>query len=218
MNVTREIVERLSRYRSVLFRLRSLGFVKVFSDNLGDALGISSSQVRKDFAAFGIRGVKRGGYHIEEVVNRLDELLGPQQLLKVIVVGCGNIGTALIRSYGQRREGICVVAGFDVDPEIVGEINEVPVFDVRELAGYVRREEIPVAVLSVPEEAATDVMNQLLEGGIQGVLNFTPAQLRGNETCVVHHLNIRMEIEKLFYLVHFTRRNGAFGLNDGEVE
>ncbi len=207
MHVTKEIVERLSRYRAVLLRLKSLGFVKVFSDNLGDALGISSSQVRKDFAAFGMRGVKRGGYQVGDLLARLNELLGSSGLLPVVVVGCGNIGKALLQTYGRRRDGVSAVAGFDIRAEVLAPEADVPILDVRELVDYIEREKIRVAILTVPEQAASGEMERLRQAGIEGVLNFTATQLRSSPDCIVHSINLRMEIEKLFYLVHFTRHD-----------
>ncbi len=96
--MTREAMERLSRYRGVLLRLQGLGFVKVFSDNLADALGVSASQVRKDFAAFDMQGVRRGGYQVADLLERLSKLLGMADSLPVVVIGCGNIGTALLQT------------------------------------------------------------------------------------------------------------------------
>ena len=202
MDVTREAAERLSRYRAVLLRLKALGFVKVFSDNLADALGVSASQVRKDFAAFGMRGVKRGGYQVVDLLDRLSDLLGVTDSLRVVVIGCGNIGTALLHTYGGKREGVCVVAGFDVNPQVISPKAEVPIHDMQELVPYIDRHRIRVAILAVPEEAASGVMEQLRRSAVQGLLNFTRAQLRGDAQCLVQNIDIRMEIEKLFCLIH----------------
>lgn len=205
MEVTREAVERLSRYRAVLLRLKALGFVKVFSDNLSDALGVSASQVRKDFGAFGMRGVKRGGYQIADLLDRLAALLGVADTLPVIIIGCGNIGTALIHTYGGKREGVCVVAGFDINPQVISPKSEVPIYDMHDLLPYVEKHHIRVAILSVPEDAASGVMEPLRRSAVQGVLNFTRAQLRGDSQCLVQNIDFRMEIEKLFCLIHLLR-------------
>lgn len=204
--IGKDAVERLSRYRAVLLRLKALGFVKVFSDNLGDATGISASQVRKDFAAYGMRGVKRGGYHISELVERLTAVLGVSGVLKTVVVGCGQIGSALLRSYGARREGVCVAAGFDINPQKLNPQAGVPILDVRELVDFVGQQGIRVAILAVPEEAAPGLMEQIRRSGIRGVLNFTQAQLRSDPLCIVQNIDIRMEVEKLFCRVEMAAR------------
>jgi redox-sensing transcriptional repressor len=205
MEVTREAVERLSRYRAVLLRLKALGFVKVFSDNLADALGVSASQVRKDFAAFGMRGVKRGGYQVAGLLERLSELLGVADTLPFVVIGCGNIGTALLHTYGGKREGVRVVAGFDINPQVIAPNAELPIYDMHDLIPFIEKNRIRVAILAVPDEAATGVMDQLRRSAVQGVLNFTRAPFRSDAQCLVQGIDIRMEIEKLFCLVHLMR-------------
>lgn len=207
--MSKDVIERLSRYRSVLLRLKALGFVRVFSDNLADALGVSGSLVRKDLGQHGIHGVRRGGYTIEVLIERLTDVLGVSGLLQIVVVGCGHIGSALLRTYGGRRHGISAVAGFDIDPQKLNAEAPVPVLDVHELAGFVAREAIDVAVLCVPEEAAATVMELIRGSRIRGVLNFTTAHLRSDAQCLVQTLDIRMEIEKLFCLVKMASRRDA---------
>ncbi|MFZ4394841.1 MAG: redox-sensing transcriptional repressor Rex [Kiritimatiellia bacterium] len=203
--MTREAMERLSRYRGVLLRLQGLGFVKVFSDNLADALGVSASQVRKDFAAFDMQGVRRGGYQVADLLERLSKLLGMADSLPVVVIGCGNIGTALLQTYGGKREGVSVVAGFDINPQALAPQAEVPILDVHELLPFLAKNQIRVAILTVPDEATGNIMNVLRRSAVQGVLNFTRAPLRTDVHCLVQSIDIRMEIEKLFSLVHLRR-------------
>ena len=204
--MSKDVVERLSRYRSVLLRLKSLGFVRVFSDNLADALGVSASLVRKDLGLHGIHGVKRGGYNIETLVERLTEVLGVSGMLKIVVIGCGHIGSALLRTYGGKRYGINAVAGFDINAQIINPMAAIPILDVHELATYVATQAIDVAVLCVPEDAAATVMEQVRTSRIRGVLNFTAAHLRSDAHCLVQPLDIRMEIGKLFCLVEMSAR------------
>lgn len=209
MEVTREAVERLSRYRSVLLRLQALGFVKVFSDNLGDALGISGSQVRKDFAMFGVRGVKRGGFQIADLLGKISEVLGISGPLQTVVIGCGKIGTALVRMYGGRHAGVTVVAGFDINPKMLAPQAEVPVFDMRELPSFLQTHAILVVILCTPEEAAPGILDQLRQSRVvKGVLNFTPSPLRSDTQCIVQNIDICMEIEKLFCHIHLMRDVG----------
>lgn len=207
--MSKDVIERLSRYRSVLMRLKALGFARVFSDNLADALGVSASLVRKDLGAHGIRGVKRGGYNVELLVERLTEVLGVSGILKIVIVGCGHIGSALLRTYGGKRHGVTAVAGFDIKPQIINSGAPVPILDVHDLPGFVERNDIAIAVLCVPEEAAATVMETIRGSRIRGVLNFTTAHLRSDEQCIVQTLDIRMEIEKLFCQVGMASRRDA---------
>ncbi len=202
MSSSREMVQRLSNYRSVLCKLKTLGFVKVFSDNLGDALGISSSQVRKDFSQFDLTGNKKGGYQVDKLIDKLNLILGKNDVQKIVVVGCGKIGTALMNYNGFSRESIKVVAGFDTDPTVINPKGLIPIHDLSDLKSFVTKENIKIAIVTTPESGAARVQDLLLESGICGILNFTPVKLKGSENCVVHNVNIEQEIENLFYFVN----------------
>lgn len=200
------MVERLSSYRNVLHKLKNLGFVRVFSDNLADALGISASQVRKDFSQFELKGNKRAGYQVDELIDRLSEILGKNEVQRIIIVGCGKIGMALMNYNRFSNEGIRVVAGFDTDPTVIAPNARIPIFDIAEVAKFVKDRQVQVAIMTVPESAAPQVYEQLVAAGIEGVLNFTPAQLRGTDRCITQNVNIEREIENLFYFVNLRGR------------
>ncbi len=201
------------RYKNVLHRLRGLGFIRVFSDNLGDAVGVSAAVVRKDFSTFGLTGNRRGGYRIGELIDQLNRILGKDRIQKVIIVGCGKIGRALMNYHGFTRESIRVVAGFDVDPAIVDPQAPVPVFDISDAPEFIRRERIAAAIVTVPEAAATQVIDRLIAAGIGGVLNFAPVPVKGTDTCIIHNINIEQEIDSLLYFV----RTQPTAQNSGET-
>ena len=203
-----DIAQRLSKYRSVLYKLKGLGFVKVFSDNLGDALGISPALVRKDFSQFNLTDHKRGGYRVDSLLEKLNRMLGKDRAQKIVIVGCGKIGTALINYQGFAREGIEIVAGFDVDPAVLNATAPVPILDLKEFKPFVRRAGIKVAILTVPDNAAAQVLDLLQACDLRGVLNFAPLQLKGSEKCLIRNINIGMEIENLFYHLRFSGKLG----------
>ena len=200
---SRSRILRLSRYKNAALRLKSLNFVKVFSDNLADATGVTASQVRKDFSIFGISGNRRGGYQIDELLTQLNKVLGKDKLQKFIVVGVGNMGRALINYPGFVKSEIKIVAGFDLDPSKYNRKADAPVFPMDELAGYVKTNEVELGIIAVPDFAAQEVFDKLIQAGIKGVLNFAPIRLRSENTdVVVHTLNLETEIENLIYFVN----------------
>lgn len=201
LNHNQDVVKRLSNYRKVLYRLKSLGFVKVFSDNLGDALGISSTQVRKDFSSYALTGNKRGGYIIDYLLENLNRILGKNELQKVIIVGCGRMGNAIMNYSGFSEEGIKVMAGFDTAPAVINPDARIPVLDLSELQDFVLNEKVKVALLTVPAAAAVPVFDKLLSANIAGVLNLTPIPLKSSDQCIVHNINIVLELENLFYFI-----------------
>ena len=202
MTMNKNCIIRLSRYKAALYRLKSLGFIKVFSDNLADAIGVLPSQVRKDFSLFGISGNRRGGYQIDTLIEKLNAILGKDQLQNVIIVGAGNIGTALLKYKGFEKEGIKVVACFDIDPAKFNREAEVPVLPLEELKDFVRNNNIKIGVIAVPEIAAQPALEVMAAAGIKGVLNFAPLRLRAPEEMVINNINLELELENLIYFVN----------------
>ena len=214
--IHRPMVLRLARYLRVLQKLKGLGFVKVFSNNLGDAIGATPAVVRKDFSVIGIAGNKRGGYVIDSLIVRLIDVLGKNEVERVIVVGCGRIGSALINFREFSREGIRVVAGFDSSDARIDRDAQTPVLPMNELPNYVAEHKLEVAVLAVPDQVATSVFELMVDAGIRGVLNFTSVELKCGpacdedgcaQECTVHNVNIGLEIENLFYLIRLKRES-----------
>lgn len=202
MLINKNCVIRLSRYKNALYRLRTLGFVKVFSDNLADAVGVLPSQVRKDFSIFGLAGNKRGGYQIDILISKINNILGKDQLQKVIIAGAGNIGTALMKYKGFEKEGMKIMACFDTDTTKLNCQAEIPVLPVEEFKEFVQSNNIKIGIIAVPDNAASQVLNLMLEAGIKGILNFAPIRLKGPEDCVINNVNIELELENLIYYVN----------------
>ncbi len=197
-----DLIKRLSQYKKILVKLKTMGFVKVFSDNLSDALGISASLVRKDFAACNLTGKRRGGYQVNELIEKLNILLGKNSEQRVIMVGCGKLGSALMNYRGFDTEQIKIVAGFDTNPQRQNPDATTPVFPVDQLEAYIREQRIQVAILAVPEEASLQTMERLESYGIRGILNFAQVPMRSSENCNVENVNLALEVEKLFYFVN----------------
>lgn len=207
IKISKETILRLSQYKNVAVKLKSLGFIKVFSDNLADALGISSSLVRKDFALFDIKGNKRGGYSVDQLIAELDIILGKDKPQNIIVVGCGRIGSALINYYRYPKDGITVTAGFDISPEVTSKTEtKIPIYDITELQSFIKKNNIKIAIICVSEDSATSITEKLVNYGIEGILNFTPVLLKSSNGCFISNINIKSEIENIFYFVHFANQ------------
>jgi redox-sensing transcriptional repressor len=214
--MNRKCILRLSRYRNALRRLKSLGFVKVFSGNLADAAGVTSSQVRKDFSLFGITGNRRGGYNVDELVERIGRILGKNEIQKVVIVGMGNIGKALMRYRGFETGGIKVVAGFDNDPALYNASAETPILPLEDFREFVRVNGVRIAILAVPDMAAHQVSELMIAAGIRGILNFAPIQLHSAENVVIGSINLEVELENLIYFVNAGVTVGIVGTTGGQ--
>lgn len=190
-------------------KMKALGLVKVFSDNLADAIGVSPSLVRKDFSMFNLTGNKRGGYRIDELVAKLNVLLGKDKKQKIVIIGCGKLGQALMNHNGFPRVGIRVVAGFDSDPQMLDSEAPIPIIHVKKIREFINENQIRVAALTVPEPAAQGMIDTLKKTCCKGVINFAPIPLKSSEDFLVHNMNIEQEIENLFYNIHFAETNIA---------
>ncbi len=203
MKGNKTCIERLYRYREALNKLKYLGCCKVFSDNLADAIGVTSSQVRKDFSVFGLSGNKKGGYVIDELMSKLDAILGKNKTKQIVVIGAGNIGTALMNYKGFESDRIKIAAAFDTDPAKINRDAPVPVLPFDELKDFLKEHrEIKVGVMAVPGGVAQQVLDMAVAAGIRGVVNFAPTRLNIPNDFVIHSVNVGLELETVIYFVN----------------
>ena len=211
-SINSDKLTRITRYYRALNRLRAIGLEKVFAHNLADAAGVSAVIVRKDFSLLGIHGQKRGGYDILPLVNKLGELLGKGEAQNVIIVGCGRIGKALMHYSGFEPDGIRIVAGFDTDPLVYSDASHpIPLYPMSRLEEVIEALDVKLAILTVPENAAADCFQKLIDANIKGVLNFSPVTLKSQNVDgvlrpVVHNINIALELEQIFYEIQYPKK------------
>jgi redox-sensing transcriptional repressor len=202
MITNKNCILRLSQYKNALYRFKALGFIKIFSEYIADAVGTTSVQVRKDFSLFGICGNKRGGYQIDTLIENLNEILGKNKIQKVILVGAGNLGSALMKYKNFEREGIKIEAAFDIDPAKFSAKSSVPVHPIAELQRFIQKNDIHIGILCVPDVAAQNTLDSMVNAGIRGVLNFSSLQLKASESCHISNVNLAVELENLIYFVN----------------
>ena len=208
-NVPKAVVSRLSLYLRELQQLLRIGKKTISSSKLGSRLGVTDAQVRKDFAYFGQFGYPGIGYRCDELVGEIRRILGTDRTWPVALIGCGNLGQALLGYRGFGKQGFQVVAAFDIDPSIVGQSFEgLTVIDLQKLPDLVRENDIKLAILAVPAKAANQAVESLVEAGITGILNFAPVTLNLPKSISVVGVDLAMELEQLAFAVikHGTSR------------
>ncbi len=214
--LNKSLITRLVKYQRVLRKLKSMGFVQVFSNNLADAIGVSPATVRKDFSLINVPGNKRGGYQIDTLTTDLGKVLGVTKDKDVILVGCGRIGHALMNYSEFAKEGIRIVAGFDANVLLHNDQASVPIYPMSEIRNYIVKHRIEVGVIAVPENSATQVFDEMIKAGIKGILNFTSVELKCHgrcersscpNRCSISNVNIGLELENIFHLVTMESRD-----------
>lgn len=193
------ILKRFLLYRICLIKFQRLGFNRIFSYTLGNEANVKAEQVRKDFSMAGIRGSRRGGYEIEYLLSSINKLFKLDGDRLVVLVGIGNIGQALINYDGFKENKIKIIAGFDLDPTKYTRKNIIPIYHPDLLPEIIQKYSVKTAIIAVPEAAGQVTCDKLVSAGIRGILNFSPVILQVPEYVVVNYVNLRNELESLFY-------------------
>ena len=196
-------------YLRCLHRLNSNAIRTVSSDALAKAAGVKPTQLRKDLTFVGQFGTRGLGYDVEILSQRISGLLGTNSLQPVILVGVGNLGSALLTYRGFQQEGFEIVAAFDMDPFRKRTKLGPPIYAMDKLPGVIQERGVRMAILAVPASAAQEVANQLVAAGISGILNFAPIVLSVPEDVIVNNVNLAIELENLSY---FIQTSSAFSL------
>jgi redox-sensing transcriptional repressor len=200
--IPRKTIYRLSVYLRCLQRLKQNQLQTVSSEALARAAGVKPTQLRKDLTYFGQFGTRGLGYDVEQLGRMIGDLLGTSRLQPVILVGVGNLGAALLQYRGFEQEGFEIIAAFDVDPARAREkTQKVPVFATDRMGEFIRRENVRMAIVSVPAIGAQEVINDLVENGIVGILNFAPIVPHVPENVMVNSVNLAIELENLSYFI-----------------
>lgn len=200
--VPKAVVNRLSLYLRELQHLRRDGKETTSSQALGERLGFSDAQVRKDLAYFGHFGQPGIGYRCQELVEAIRKILGTSRAWSVAVVGIGNLGRALLGYKGFFEQGFHLVAAFDCDPPKIGSTVEgVLVRPMEELPERVQVDAIQLGMIAVPSVAAQPVADRLVEAGIRGIVNFAPVTLSLPEDVRLVGVDLAIELEQIAFSV-----------------
>jgi redox-sensing transcriptional repressor len=193
-------VYRLSFYLRQLETFQRVEKHTISSKQLGEALGYTDAQVRKDLAYFGQFGHPGIGYKVEELIGQLRKILGTDKVWIVLLVGAGNLGRALIAYRGFLRKGFRLAAIFDADPNKVGHaFGELTIESIDRMKEIVARDNIKVAIMSVPAEAAQRVADELVAAGVRGILNFAPVSVTVPAEVSVQGVDLAVQLEQLSF-------------------
>ena len=194
------IIGRLPVYLRALQRMSDMGLKTTSSQELGEHVGISAAQIRKDISQFGEFGKQGTGYSIEYLIEQLREILKVDRIWDVVVIGAGDMGHAVVNYQGFNDRGFHIVAIFDNDNEKVGQaIGKFTVESTESMSVRVKEMGVKVAMLAVPAAAAQDVADQLMQAGVRAFLNYAPISLNVPNNVKVQYIDPSIHLQRMTY-------------------
>jgi len=194
------IIGRLPIYLRALQRMADKGVQTTSSQELGERVGISAAQIRKDISQFGEFGKQGTGYHINYLIEQLQRILNIDHEWDIAVVGAGDIGSAVARYGGLANRGFRVRMLFDSDPQKVGEqIGAFTVLDSTSLVSSIKKAGIKIAMLAVPAEAAQSAVDDLVKAGVKAILNYAPISITVPGDVRVQYIDPATHLQRMTY-------------------
>jgi redox-sensing transcriptional repressor len=194
------IIGRLPIYLRALQRMADKGIKTTSSQELGEHVGISAAQIRKDISQFGEFGKQGTGYSIQFLLDKLRGILKVDRIWDIALIGAGDMGHALARYQGFSNRGFRIVMVFDNDKSKVGQkIGEFTIEDSATMIEKIKAAGVKVAMLTVPASAAQDVAEKLLQAGIKGILNYSPVSLNMPSGVKVQHIDPSTHLQRITY-------------------
>lgn len=198
--ISQAVISRLPRYLRYLGDLRDEGTERVSSQELSDIMQVTASQIRQDLNTFGGFGQQGYGYNVNFLYEEIRKILGLDREHRLILVGAGHLGQALVNYTNFERRGFLFQGIFDKDPNVCGEkIRGITVQPMEEMSGFVREKGIDIAVLAIPKASAVEVAGQLADCGIRGIWNFAHVDLHVPGHVQVENVHLTDSLMMLSY-------------------
>ncbi|MER2225776.1 MAG: redox-sensing transcriptional repressor Rex [Carnobacterium sp.] len=192
--------QRLPIYYRALKKLNETGVERIKSKELSQLTQIPSATIRRDFSHFGELGRSGYGYEVVYVTEVFRELLNVNNIINVVLIGVGNLGTAILTNNFKKEKNITIKCAFDIQSPYLGkEISGVPIFPMERMKELVRKEQIHTAICAVPSEVSQEVVDDLIDAGITSILNFAPGRIKVPDTIQMKYIDFSSEIFTMVY-------------------
>lgn len=203
VKISMAVIRRLPKYYRYLGELIRKDIKRISSKELSNIIGFTASQIRQDLNCFGGFGQQGYGYNVDDLHKEIGKILGFDTTYNVIIIGAGNLGQALANYTDFEKRGFRLLAMFDTNPKLIGlKIRDVEIFDIDVLEDYVKSNSIDIAVLCTPREKSQDVAEIVSRGGVKGIWNFAPIDLRVPNNIVVENVHLSESLYTLSYLLN----------------
>lgn len=201
-------LRRLPWYLAYVANLHRSGVEYVSSTAISREINVDVSQIAKDLSYLNIKGKTRIGYEVALLCRELEEFLGFKRRHNAVVLGVGSLGSSLIHDTGLANYGLNIVAGFDVNPDIIGtQVSGVPIYSIDLLADYCRTLKAEIGIVTLPVDAAQEGADRLIEAGIKALWNFTPVRIHASQGVVITNTSIYAHLAVMFNRLEVEKRN-----------
>ena len=206
------VIERLPLYYRDLLLLRDAGIDIISSERLGERLGITPEQIRKDLTCFGAFGKKGVGYYVSELCQQIVEIIGLQQHWKIGIAGIGHLGWALANYKTFERLGFRTMGLFDVDHRIIGQnVGGITVTSSVDMGKIIREQQIQIGIITTPASVAQQVADDMVAAGIKGILTFAPLRLNVPNNIFVFREDLSIRLSRIsYYLTNYSDTTDTF--------
>ena len=198
--ISQAVIRRLPRYYRYLGELLENGVERISSNDLSKRMKVTASQIRQDLNNFGGFGQQGYGYNVKYLYTEIGKILGLEEDHKIIIIGAGNLGQALANYAAFEKRGFILTGIFDVNPRLEGvAMRGVPIRMMDELKSFVQKNDVEIAVLTIPKEKAIEVANMLVENGVRAIWNFAHTDLNLPDNIIVENVHLSESLMQLSY-------------------
>jgi redox-sensing transcriptional repressor len=203
------VIDRLPVYARALTVLESRGRDVVSSQELGEMLGVTPAQIRKDLSYFGRFGKQGRGYNVVRLAQELRQILGLDRQWSMILVGVGHLGQAILTYDGFHPQGFIIVEAFDSDPALVGKkVGGITVRPISELKKFLQNRQVDIGIVAVPAASAGPVFNDLIEGGVRAILNYAPTSVAVPGNVEVKNIDPVLALQSMTFYLKSAQQTG----------
>lgn len=200
--ISRAVISRLPKYYRYLGEAYDQGIKRISSKELSRIMNITASQIRQDLNNFGSFGLQGYGYNIELLYEEIGTILGLDKKHSLVVIGCGNIGQALMNYKSFNSRGFIFSAGFDTNEELIGTVvNGVLVRDVKTLEKYLEENQTDIVCLTLPKCDFSEIIDIINRSTVSGVWNFTNMEIHFNDTIQTENVHLMDSLMTLSYRI-----------------
>ena len=200
MYVSDAVIKRLPTYLRYLDMLLDQGVYRISSTELGKIMGLTASQVRQDINILGGIGRQGYGYPVIDLKKHIEDVVGVNRIQNMIIIGAGNIGSAIVGYKGFKDSGFKTLALFDIDEDKIGKsISNVPILNMKNMSQFIKKNDISIVILCCQKKKAQEVCEEAYKFGIRGFWNFAPIDLKLPDDAVAVNVSLSETLQQLSF-------------------